>query len=140
MGQFVTPRPQPDDVRTHPALGNFRSCTCGMASDFKFEVFKKASDNALLKHFENQGIRQIDWMEPPESAMHEPPENTVAIVIDLERERSAAVRVYPKGQGEPVGMVGSNYHGHMVIVPWNPDWEFRVTGSLRVCYAVVAQD
>lgn len=72
--------------------------------------------------------------------MHEAPENTVAIVVDLEKDRPAALRVYPKGQGNTVGMIGSNYHGHMVIVPWNLKWEYRVTGSLRLCYAVAEQE
>jgi len=57
----------------------------------------------------------------------------VAIVIDVSA-RGGAVRIFQNDSDERVGAVGVEEAENLVIVPWDSNWWFRVSGSLRVGY------
>ncbi|QSS66929.1 hypothetical protein I7I51_03141 [Histoplasma capsulatum] len=65
----------------------------------------------------------------------DPPQNSVAVVVDVV-ESQGAIRIFERKDDSYVNGVGTEEAGHMVIVPWNSGWWFRVSGSIRVGYAV----
>jgi len=44
------------------------------------------------------------------------------------------VRIFQNDSDERVGAVGVEEAENLVIVPWDSNWWFRVSGSLRVGY------
>jgi len=81
------------------------------------------------------GDCDITWTTPPKQTEIKPPENTVAVVVDVVDNRGA-IRIFEKGGDKFVDGVGTEEKGNIVIVPWNSNWWFRASGSLQVGYVV----
>ncbi|KAK3938102.1 hypothetical protein QBC46DRAFT_169887 [Diplogelasinospora grovesii] len=100
---------------------------------------ERQTDNALLKQFEEllkHGECGIAWNELHKATKIVPPRGTVAIVVDVP-ENKGAIRVFEDASDQYLGGVGTEHAGFMVIVPWDENWWFRVSGSLRIGYIAV---
>ena len=103
---------------------------------------KKRHDSSELRE-RQLNVGQIDcgdcepitWTTPSKGTRIDAPSNAVAVVIDVVESRGA-IRIFEKESDEYVDGVGTEEAGNLVIVPWDNHWRFRVSGSLRVGYAV----
>lgn len=62
-----------------------------------------------------------------------PPENTLAIVIDLTKGQGA-FRFYELTADKYIDMVGMEDSGKQILVQWNNQWWLRMSGQLRIGY------
>lgn len=79
------------------------------------------------------GACSISWTTPPKGTQMEPTVKTLFVVVDVPKDKGA-IRVFEKGTDKHIGTVGTENAGHMVIIPWDDNWWFRVSGSLSVGY------
>jgi hypothetical protein len=79
------------------------------------------------------GDCSITWETPSKGIRIEPPTNTVAVVVDVPKDKGA-IRVFKSGIDKHLGTVGTEDAGHIVVVTWDTSWWYRVSGSLRVGY------
>ncbi|KAH6719536.1 hypothetical protein BKA61DRAFT_278006 [Leptodontidium sp. MPI-SDFR-AT-0119] len=94
------------------------------------------TDDELLEECKTEtecGDCDISWTTPPKRTEITAPEETVAVVVDVVNYQGA-IRIYQKGSNKSVDAVGMEEAGKLVIVPWDSDWWFRASGSLRVGY------
>lgn len=94
------------------------------------------TDAKLLEEYKNEtecGNCDITWTTPPKRTEITAPEETVAVIVDVVNNQGA-IRIYQKGSNKRVDAVGIEEAGNMVIVPWDSNWWFRASGSLRVGY------
>jgi hypothetical protein len=93
-----------------------------------------SSDDALLMECQEkvpcENCDRITWSEPGRGNRIEPPSNTVAVIVDLISARGA-IRIFDQ-QDTYVDGVGTADAGNLVIVPWDIDWWFYVSGYLTV--------
>lgn len=61
---------------------------------------------------------------------HTPAASIKAIVVDATSK--GAIRIFEKGKDERIDSVGMQEDGQMVLIPWNSNWWFRVSGTLRI--------
>ncbi|OJD26560.1 hypothetical protein ACJ73_02050 [Blastomyces percursus] len=97
-----------------------------------------ATDNLLEEIKKKKGCDACDsitWTTLPKATRIDPPENSVAVVVDVVNSQGA-IRIYEKEGDSYVDGVGTEAAGHMVIVPWDSGWWLRVSGSLQVGYAI----
>ncbi|KAG4420649.1 hypothetical protein IFR04_006239 [Cadophora malorum] len=107
-----------------------------MVKNIKKIRTQTSTDAELLEECKNEtncGDCELSWTTPPKRTQIKPPGNTVAIVIDVSA-RGGAVRIFQNDSDERVGAVGVEEAENLVIVPWDSNWWFRVSGSLRVGY------
>lgn len=113
-----------------------------MAGITKINATHSAStDDELVKECETTTGRRdcddaINWTEPVKGIPISPPEDTIAILVDV-RGRRGAIRIFKKSDKEYVDGVGTERSGNLVIVPWDPCWYFQAAGSLLVGYVVL---
>jgi hypothetical protein len=65
--------------------------------------------------------------------MISPPENTVAVVVDISKHGG---RIKFFNEAKFVGDVGAEDYQSLVMVPWDSRWMFYSIGSLQVRYIV----
>ena len=75
----------------------------------------------------------ILWTIPEKATRITPPEETVAIVIDL-TDSQGALRIFEVETDKFVDMIGMDDQGNQVLVPWENQWWFRASGQLRIGY------
>lgn len=73
-----------------------------------------------------------DWIVP-DGKRTLPPDRTVAIVVDM-RSLRGAVLVHQRKDDAYVGGVGTEETGHIVVVPWNQDWDYYTIGTTSIAY------
>lgn len=73
------------------------------------------------------------WIDPSNNTRTTPPQNTVAIVIDVRNNRGA-VYIHETQGGKHVDGVGTENSRNLVMVPWNSDWYYYSIGSIRLAY------
>ncbi|OJD26013.1 hypothetical protein ACJ73_02612 [Blastomyces percursus] len=97
-----------------------------------------STDDKILEEIKNEtGCDDCDsliWSPLPKATRIDPPENTIAIVVDIVRSQGA-IRIFENEGDLYVDGVGTEDAGYMVIIPWNTSWWFRVSGALQVGYA-----
>ncbi|KAI9749788.1 MAG: hypothetical protein M4579_006738 [Chaenotheca gracillima] len=105
-----------------------------MASKIRLQA---ATDDDLVEKCKEQtncgDCTAPDWMTPSEDVRMIPPEDTVALVIDI-GQNQGAIQIVEKQANKYVDMVGTEEAGNMVMIPWNKDWWFYCIGSTRVGY------
>ncbi|OBT53130.1 hypothetical protein VE04_05756 [Pseudogymnoascus sp. 24MN13] len=75
----------------------------------------------------------ITWTTLAKATPTTPPENTVAIIVDV-RTNKGAIRIFQQSDSEYLGAVGTEQTGNLVIVPWRSGWYISAAGSLPVGY------
>ncbi|ELR10463.1 hypothetical protein VC83_01803 [Pseudogymnoascus destructans] len=75
----------------------------------------------------------ITWTTPAKAKPTTPPENTVAIIVDV-RMSKGAIRIFQKSGSEYLDGIGTEQAGNLVIVPWSSAWYISAAGSLPVGY------
>ncbi|EER43769.1 predicted protein [Histoplasma capsulatum H143] len=108
------------------------------SSDFKISrrVVKASVMSKEITKIRMKSFTDDDLLEEIKKATRiDPPQNSVAVVVDVV-ESQGAIRIFERKDDSYVNGVGTEEAGHMVIVPWNSGWWFRVSGSIRVGYAV----
>lgn len=78
-------------------------------------------------------VTQIEWETPSQGSVVTPPSNTIAITVDLVKS-PGAIHIR-EGDTWIDGIFIDDVNGHLVIVPWDNKWSFRVAGSPRIGYA-----
>ena len=63
-----------------------------------------------------------------------PPPKSVAVVVDL-IESHGAIHI-TNDNGVYIDMVGTEFAGHLVLVPWDNSWFLRGSGSIEVGYVL----
>ncbi|KAH6645646.1 hypothetical protein BKA67DRAFT_120990 [Truncatella angustata] len=100
---------------------------------------ERRTDTDLIAYFQESGKCTITWQQPKKGEENRPPVNAIAVVVDVP-DNKGAIRVYKKAsdtESKHIGTVGTEYAGHMVIIPWaEHTWWFRLSGSLMVGYVV----
>ena len=81
---------------------------------------------------------RISWTNPSKGVQTTPPLRTVAVVVDVVRNRGA-IRIFEKESGEYIDGVGTEEEGYRIIVPWRESWRFRASGFVEVGY-ITAND
>lgn len=75
-----------------------------------------------------------EWSKPQEMVWLNPPQNTVALVVDV-RGRGGAIRIHNNHDNKYVDDVGPvKDNNNMVIIPWNIDWRYYAIGQVRVAH------
>ncbi|EGR46321.1 uncharacterized protein TRIREDRAFT_123095 [Trichoderma reesei QM6a] len=67
---------------------------------------------------------------PPNQEIHPPP-NTLALAIRIDAAFPTSIRFYESATNRPVGAVGPEFRGSLVLVPWRPGLKFVVAPSCR---------
>jgi len=97
------------------------------------------SDDKVVEQFQTEtGCGDCEtprWTTPKKRETYNPPEGTVAIVVDI-RNNIGGVNIHSRDSGDFVDMVGMEEHGNMVIVPWKSEWDYDCVGSPQVGYIV----
>lgn len=71
--------------------------------------------------------------------MFQPPGNALAIVVDMRNATSNSVYIQD-GNNEYLDMVGLDFKGHIVIVPWQQGLKFITYGECNIAVVCEAQD
>ncbi|PTB72392.1 hypothetical protein M440DRAFT_1472772 [Trichoderma longibrachiatum ATCC 18648] len=67
---------------------------------------------------------------PPNQEIHPPP-NTLALAIRIDAAAPTSIRFYESATNRPVGAVGPEFRGSLVLVPWRPGLKFVIAPSCR---------
>lgn len=73
------------------------------------------------------------WIVHTDTQIVQPTEGTVAIVVDV-RKNKAAIRIIETETEEYIDGVGTEEAGKLVVIPWQSNWSYFCTGSPRVAY------
>lgn len=74
------------------------------------------------------------WTTPPESHDVKPPENTIAVVVDLRSDQGTII-IFSKEAIPFYDRVGTDKEkGNLIIVPWNREWWYFPVGVTRIAY------
>ncbi|KAI9749079.1 MAG: hypothetical protein M4579_007014, partial [Chaenotheca gracillima] len=80
-----------------------------------------------------QDCKDPFWFSPDKNIITTPPENIVAVVVDV-REDDGAIFIHEVQSGTFVDGVGTEESRNLVVVPWNSGWDYYCIGSLRLAY------
>jgi hypothetical protein len=75
----------------------------------------------------------VTWTNPPIGERISPPDDTVAVVVDLTNGQGA-LRIFEKETGGFVDGVGTEEKGNQILIPWRLKWRLRISGQLRIGY------
>jgi hypothetical protein len=75
------------------------------------------------------------WVEHQDRDEIRPPDDTIAIVVDV-RDNQAAIRIFETKDEDYIDGVGTEEAGKLVIVPWQSHWFYFCTGTPRVGHIV----
>ncbi|KAH0493530.1 hypothetical protein TgHK011_000194 [Trichoderma gracile] len=93
-----------------------------------------ASTETLLlkcqKETHKSPLPPIWTSHPPNQEIHPPP-NTLALAIRIDAAFPTSIRFYESATNRPVGAVGPEFRGSLVLVPWRPGLKFVVAPSCR---------
>ncbi|PTB63438.1 hypothetical protein BBK36DRAFT_1181947 [Trichoderma citrinoviride] len=67
---------------------------------------------------------------PPNQEIH-PPRDTLALAIRIDAAAPTSIRFYDSATNRPVGSVGPEFRGSLVLVPWRPGLKFVVAPTCR---------
>ncbi|KAL6854476.1 hypothetical protein J3F83DRAFT_483941 [Trichoderma novae-zelandiae] len=67
---------------------------------------------------------------PPNQEIH-PPRDTLALAVRIDAAAPTSVRFYDAATNRPVGSVGPEFRGSLVLVPWRPGLKFVVAPTCR---------
>lgn len=98
---------------------------------------KSSTDDGIVEECKEElrcgDCEPICWSTPSKGLQISPPPNTVAVVVDVVRNRGA-IRIFEKEGGEYVDGVGTEEEGYRIIVPWQNTWWFRASGVVELGY------
>ncbi|OCL12970.1 hypothetical protein AOQ84DRAFT_131021 [Glonium stellatum] len=107
-----------------------------MASTIRKTRVEDDSEDALIRECKEEtdcgDCEAPDWIKP-DGTRTNPPNDTVAIVVDM-RNNVGAVLIHERRDGKYKGGVGTEDQGYMVMVPWSNDWYYYSIGSTRLAY------
>lgn len=63
-----------------------------------------------------------------------PPPTVVAVIVDVTNSQGA-IHI-TNDDGTYIDMVGTEFAGYLVVVPWKCDWRLRGSGSIEVGYVL----
>jgi len=76
----------------------------------------------------------LEWMTPSNNVRMDPPQNTVALVVDV-RGSQGAIRIANTQDNKYADEVGPvKEAGNLVMVTWKSNWWYYTIGSVRVAY------
>lgn len=92
-----------------------------------------------LMQIVNQNLKcddceRIEWTVLPKATRIKPPPKSIAIIVDVIQSQGA-IHI-TRENGAYLDMVGTEFAGHLVIVPWDSTWYLRGSGSIEVGYAI----
>lgn len=76
----------------------------------------------------------IEWITPPKASRMKPPSTVVAVIVDV-TNKQGAIHI-TNDDGTYIDMVGTEFAGYFVVVPWRYDWRLRGSGSIEVGYVL----
>ncbi|KAE8554687.1 hypothetical protein EYB25_003228 [Talaromyces marneffei] len=101
----------------------------------KITIFALNNDE-ILETVKSEGIYDelatVRWITVHIGQETEPPDETIAVVVDLTTSRGA-VRFYDKSTDSQIGGVYME-DSSQTLIPWDNHWWFRVSGSPRIAY------
>ncbi|TFA99843.1 hypothetical protein CCMA1212_008167 [Trichoderma ghanense] len=71
------------------------------------------------------------WTSPPPNTEIHPPSTTIALAIRIDAAAPTSIRFYESATNRPVGSLGPEFRGSLVLVPWRPGLKFVVAPSCR---------
>jgi hypothetical protein len=100
---------------------------------YGFQIWRLDTANYL--QLNRDDCENIEWTALPKATRIKPSLNAIAVVVDV-IERQGAIHI-TNDEGSYIDMVGTEFAGHMVLVPWDNSWFLRVSGSIEVGYVLV---
>ncbi|KAL4788738.1 hypothetical protein BDV19DRAFT_195512 [Aspergillus venezuelensis] len=79
----------------------------------------------------------IKWTALPRATRIKPPPEAIAIVVDVTTSQGA-IHI-TNDDGLYIDMVGTEFAGHLVLVPWYNSWSLRGSGTIEVGYVIVKE-
>ncbi|WQF84233.1 hypothetical protein CDEST_09247 [Colletotrichum destructivum] len=105
---------------------------------------KTSSDQKLVKRCEKETGRRCsdpEWRDFNDLAQYIPGPNTAILLVDMHLEPGDRKAVYiHDSNDEQVDMVGMEYKGFTVIIPWEAGLKFVCYGPCRVAEIVATGD
>ncbi|PTB35896.1 hypothetical protein M441DRAFT_151873 [Trichoderma asperellum CBS 433.97] len=93
----------------------------------------QSTENLLLKCQKETHKKCLppEWsIHPPNKEILPPPE-TLALAIQIESSSPNRVNFFEADSNRPVGSIGAEYRGSIVVVPWRPGLKFVCVATCR---------
>ncbi|KAL7784641.1 hypothetical protein V8C37DRAFT_395510 [Trichoderma ceciliae] len=92
-----------------------------------------STENLLLKCQKETHKKCLppEWsIYPPNQDIH-PPQDTLALAIQIDSSSPSSVHFYEGDSNRSVGSIGPEYRGSIVVVPWRPGLKFVCVATCR---------
>ncbi|KAJ5789057.1 uncharacterized protein N7518_006068 [Penicillium psychrosexuale] len=87
------------------------------------------------RNLNRDDCENIEWTALPKATRMKPPPKAIAVIVDV-IESQGAIHI-TDDDGSYIDMVGTEFAGHLVLVPWDKSWFLRGSGSIEVGYVIV---